>query len=308
MSPGFIANLLSVVTAAPLPQASYQWKFEAGRTFYVEQTIEVRQEMTVSGTLVKQTQFQVFTLALTPERQLADGSWSINQRILGVRMNLDVGGNKIDFDSAVPDKEATPLSDFMRILIGAEFRFQLDRNKGVVAVEGRDEFVKRMVDARPEMKALLQTMLSESALKEMCGQTFVTMPNRVVPRGDGWQRSSRIDLGPIGSYDSTHRYTSLGPKGAHDAFQVEVTEMRYQPPAKGVEGLPFKIVSADLRGTGREGEMLFDRKRGRVERSEISLKLHSTMTIEVGGQETKVELKQEQKSITRTLDANPLEK
>jgi hypothetical protein len=308
MSPSCLAGVLALSAAAPLPpRPMFQWKFEPGRTFYIETATETQQEMTVLGNKVPQTQAQVFTFSLTPERQLADGTWLIKQRIIGVRMSLDLGGQRIEFDSTKPGQGDNPLSDFLRGAVGAEFRLHLGRAKGVVAVEGREELLRRLGEARPEIKPLLQTILTEQALKEMNGQTFAALPERGVYKGDVWQRRSRRDLGPFGAYEMTHRYTLLGTKGTYEVFTVEVTDVHYEAPTQGDSTLPFKILKADLKGSGREGEMRFDRERGRVVRVETRLTLEGDLSVEIGGQETKMGLKQEQKTTVRTLDTNPLE-
>jgi hypothetical protein len=143
----------------------------------------------------------------------------------------------------------------------------------------------------------------------MNGQTFTALPERNVSRGESWQRRSRIDLGPVGTYDTTHRYTYTGSNGANEQFKVEVTDFRYQAPAQqDAARLPFKVVNADLKGSGRDGEMLFDRTRGRVVRYEGRMSVEGSLTIDIGGQESRVTLKQEQKTTVRTLDSNPLGK
>jgi hypothetical protein len=309
MSPSCLAGLIALTVSAPLPpKPAYQWKFEPGRTFYLEMTTDTRQEMSVLGQKIPQTQSQVFVFSLTPERQLPDGTWLLRQRIVGVRFSMDLGGTKLEYDSARADNAKNPLADFMANVVGADFGLQLERTKGVVAVEGRERFLARLGDASPEMKVLLQTILTDDALKEMCGQVFTALPDRPVYRGDSWQRRSRYDLGPVGLYESTHRYTYTGLRGSNESFKVEVMDVRYEPPARGASGLPFKVVNADLKGTGHDGEMMFDRGRGRVVQIASGLTLEGSLTIDIGGQETKLELKQDQKTTVRTLDANPFGK
>ena len=195
MSPTYLAGFLALTTAAPLPpRPIYQWKFETGRTFYLELSTDTKQEMTVMGSKIVQTQSQVFTFSLMPEQQLPDGTWLVRQKIVGVQGD-------------------TPLAELMRGIVGAEFVLTLDRAKGVVAISGREEFLRRLGDVRAEMKPLLQTILTDEALKEMNGQTFAALPERNVTRGDSWLRRSRTDLGPIGLYETTHRYTYTGSKG-----------------------------------------------------------------------------------------------
>jgi hypothetical protein len=53
---------------------------------------------------------------------------------------------------------------------------------------------------------------------------------------------------------------------------------------------------------------LFDRDKGRVEKSNFKLDLSGELNIEIGGQTTKVELKQTQETSVETMDNNPLAK
>jgi hypothetical protein len=309
MSPSCLAGLLALTVSAPLPtKPAYQWKFELGRTFYLELSTEMRQEMTILGQKVPQTQSQVFTFSLTPERQLPDGTWVLRQRIIGVRMNIDMSGNRIEYDSTRVDKMKNSLAEFMSSIVGAEFRLRLERTKGIVAVEGREGFLERFATFAPELRQLVQTILTDEALKEMNGQTFTALPERAVYRGDSWERRSRCELGPIGAYEMTHRYTYTGLRGKNESFKVEVTDVRYEAPGPGASGLPFKIVKADLKGAGRDGEMVFDRDRGRVVHARLGMTMEGSLTIDIGGQETTMNLKQEQTTTVRTLDVNPIGK
>ena len=101
---------------------------------------------------------------------------TLEQTIEGVQMEIDIGGNKINYDST---KEATannPLADYFKSLVGSKFEIELEMEPGkgvkVTKMTGREEFVRKLVAANPQMKALLDTILSEAALKEMAEPTF----------------------------------------------------------------------------------------------------------------------------------------
>src|SRR5262249_3054780 len=88
-----------------------------------------------------------------------------------------------------------------------------------------------------------------------------------------------------------------------------VTKLEYiAPDPKGQPQLPFKITKANLNSKKATGFILFDPKEGRVVSSEMDLDLEGTLTIEIGGTETKVDLKQSQKTTVRTLKDSPIKK
>ena len=108
---------------------------------------------------VRQVQKQTFYIRWTPEKK-ADGKWILTEKILGVKMDIDIGGPPIQYDSTKPGNANGPLSDFFKALVGAEFKVVLDRDYRVQKVEGREEFVKKLVEANKQMKPLLDQILS----------------------------------------------------------------------------------------------------------------------------------------------------
>ena len=82
--------------------------------------------------------------------------------------------------------------------------------------------------------------------------------------------------------------------------------MVYKAGESTAGGLPFKITSADLKSKTAGGSILFDPIKGRVEKSSTNLTVDGSLTIEIGGQSTKVVLSQTQDTIVDTLDTNPL--
>jgi hypothetical protein len=69
--------------------------------------------------------------------------------------------------------------------------------------------------------------------------------------------------------------------------------------------LPFIIHSAKLTTSGGTGEAIFDRAKGRFEKTEIKMELTGDLEIEVGNMKTKVTLKQTQTATSKTYDAPP---
>jgi hypothetical protein len=311
--------LLCLVGLALLPAraaddkpVTLKWKLEKDKTFYQEMTTTTKQTMKVMNSDVNQNQTQTFIFSWTPTAVDKDGNWTIKQKIEGVKMSIDIGGSKIDYDSTKDQATANPLSDFFKQLVGSEFTLTLDKDLKVSKVEGRDGFVKKLSAANPQMEPLLNQILSEKALKEMADPTFAAVPNKEVKKGDSWTRESKLDMGPIGTYETTNKYTYEGPDEKDkklEKIKVETT-LKYTAPSDtaATNPLPFKIKSADLKSSNATGTIWFDADKGRIDHSETSLKLDGDLNIEIGGQTTKVTLSQEQTTKVSTSDKNPVEK
>jgi hypothetical protein len=288
-----------------------QWKFEKGKTFYQEMTTDTKQEMDVMGMKINQTQKQTFIISWTPEQQNPDKSWTIKQKIEGVKMDINIAGNSIAYDSTKDAGAANPLSDFFKALLGAEFKLTIGPDMKVTKIEGRDEFIKKLQQANPQMETLLKQILSDDALKQMSDPAFGVVPGKPVKKGDTWERKSSLNMGPIGSYETTYKYTDEG-RDEKDKNLVKIkvdTTIKYVPPAAGAAaGLPFRIVTAKLDSKDATGTILFDIAKGRVASSSLSLKLEGTLDIDISGMQSQVKLSQTQNTTVKTTDENPVKK
>jgi len=302
--------------AAPAPDnVTLKWKFEKDKAFYQEMTSETTQNMKVQGSEIKNVQKQTFYFSWTPvEQDKENGTWKIKQKIEGVKMSIEISGSSpISYDSTKPEGAGnTPLGEFFKVLVGSEFTITVDKNMKVTKVEGRKEFIDKLGGANPQMKGLLEQILSEDALKEMADPTFAAIPVKEMPVGEKWERQSKFDMGPIGKYDNTYKYAYEGKDKTNaklDRIKVE-TVVKYIKPDDNAPtgGLPFKIRKADLNAKKADGSILFDNEKGRVENSEQNLELSGKLDIEIGGQTTTVELNQTQKMTVKTTDSNPVKK
>jgi hypothetical protein len=283
-----------------------KWKFDPKKSFYQKMTTTTKQSMKVMNNDVNQTQTQTFYFKWTPTK-VENDKVTIDQEITGVAMEIDIGGSKINYDSTKGDATNNPLGDFFKALVGSKFTVTLDTKKmQVTDIDGRDDFLKKLVAANPQMKPLLETILSKDALKEMAEPTFA-----VVPPGNekSWKKTTTLDMGPIGKYENTYDY-NLGAIDKNLANIKVNTTLKYTPPAEGAAqgGLPFKIKGADLKSTSASGNIQFNVEKGRVEKSTMNLELKGNLQIEIGGQTTKVELSQTQTSTVDTTDEDPLAK
>ena len=296
------------IVGLALAQDTVQLKydFQKDKPFWQVMTTDTKQTMNIMGMNVTQNQKQTFKFSWTPKEQDKDKNWIIKQKIEGVKMNIEIGGNKVDYDSADPAKASSnPLADFFKTLVGSEFTLTLSPELKVIKIEGRNEFIDKLVRSNPQMEPLLKQILGDEALKQMSDPAFAAIPNKPVKKGETWEKKSTLNMGPIGTYDTTYKYTYEGKQDKLEKIKVDTT-LNYQPPgANPVGTLPFKIKSAKLDSKGGTGTILFDNDKHRMDSSDTKLKLEGKLTIDIGGMSTDVDLSQDQTTTVKTYDKDP---
>jgi hypothetical protein len=291
--------------AGPLRLA---WRFEKDKPFYEESRTRTEQTIKVMNSDVNQSQDQTFYCSWTPVSVDKDGNWTLRQKIEGVKMSIDIGGNRIEYDSTREGGAANPLSDFFKQLVGSEFTLALDKDLKVTRIEGRDAFVKKLATASPQMEPLLNQILTDEALKEMGTLAFGATPGKEVRRGETWSRRSDLDLGPVGRYEQTYEYTYEG-KDEGQGLILITTDLKYRPPAEGTAAepaLPYRIKGAELTAKGAGGLVRFDPVKGRVESADLTVRFGGKLTVKVGDTTTDVELDQTQRTTVKFTDVPPV--
>jgi hypothetical protein len=283
-----------------------KWEFKPNQVFYQTMDTETKQTMTVMGMNHTQNQKQTFVFSWTPKEQDKEKNWIVIQKIEAVKMNIDLGGNKVEFDSNNPASTAgNPLGDFFKALVGSEFTLHISPEMKVIKIDGRDKFQEKLIKANPQMEPLLKQILSDDALKQMAEPAFGAFPPHAVKKGEKWTKDSTLNMGPIGSYVTKYTYTYEGKQDKFDKISV-VTDLKYQEPgAAGGGALPFQIKAAKLESKGATGTILFDNEKHRVDQSDTKMKLEGKLTISIGGMNTEVDLVQDQTTTVKTSDTKP---
>lgn len=288
---------------------SMSWTaFDKGKpVFYQTLETDTEQIMNVQGQEVIQKQYQKFIIEWTPQTA-DDKSFVVDQKIIGVKMNIDIGGNKISYDSADTKQPNNPMSDFFKSLQSLKLTLVIDpKTLEVTEVKGREEFVNKLGATNPQMKSLLDNILNDKAIKRMAEPTWGAVPGKAVKKGDSWNKTSVLDLGAIGTYTTKMTYTFDGDEKGKDKISVKA-DLSYKVNEPGKDApLPFKIISKDTTLASKEGSgtVIFDQAKGRIESSTLKLKLEGVLMIEVAGMQTKVDLTQNQNSNSTLSDTNP---
>jgi len=291
-------------------EAKLEWKAfnDKDKSFYQELKSKTTQSMKVQGQEIIQDQNQTFLIKWTAKNKDEKG-WTAEQQIEGVKLDIDIGGNKIKYDSTEPNPPNNPMTDFFKAMLGMQLTYTVKAaDMSVDKIDGREEFVKKLAGTNPQMEPLLKNILSEAALKQMAEPTWGILDKGDATRkkGDTWNSKRTLDLGAIGTYETTYTYTldSVADKIANIKITANLT---YQAPKGPQGGLPFQIKSAELSSKEGTGTAKFNLEKGRFDEVNMKMKLTGKLTIVVSTQETEVQLDQTQEAISRTFDQKPTE-
>jgi hypothetical protein len=310
-----LAGLLLLAGTAPAAAQESRplWKaFDTlDRPFWEESRTETSQVMKVQGMDVSQKQSQTFYLKWTP-RKKTDNRWEVDYEIVGLKLDIEIGGNKISYDSQADTAPGGPMVDFFAALVNSKLRLTIENDPKdgikVTGVDGADALIEKLAGANATgaaMKPMLESMFSKDNINsQLAVNTGVFSANDEEFKKGSWTRSTTMDMGAIGRYDTV--YTYVAKAGEPGKYVVE-GRMKYTAPRRG-EGLPFKIKGARLSSDKITGTVTIDPRAGRVQESQTEMKLHGKLTIEVGGMDTEVELVEEQTVTSRTLTSDPIRK
>jgi len=285
----------------PKTQADYTWKGFEGKEFFQELKTVTDQELSVMDQKIKQKQEQTFFVTWTPKEKDKDGNWVVEQKITGMKMAIDIGGNKITYDSEAEKIASNPMSDFFNNLKGATLTYHISPKMEITKIEGREALINKLSATNPQMKTLLETLLSEDALNQMAQPTWGAFPpdDR---KGDSWKKDVNLNLGNIGSYVSKLDYKISGK----DKNKIDITStLDYKAPSKDAKApkLPFTIKEAttkDMKATGT-GTAEFSQAEGRFSKVEMKTEIKDLkLVIEVGNVDTTVTINQNQTSTVTT--------
>ncbi len=297
------------VSASGEDAVHLRWQLTPGKTFYQEMLTDQNVVLTAQGKETTNKTRQTIYLSWTPEKALDDKGWIVRQKVLGLKMEMEFLGQKLEYDSSNPGAAPKQLADAMAPLIGAEFRLTIGPNWKVTQLEGYKELLDKLGQVNPRLKQMLAATMTEDALKYVSDQTFALLPGKAVKKGDSWEMASKVPLGAVGSLEVRRTYTYEGKADKLERIKVESRFLGYEPPAANAPaGLPFKVKKGDLQGSTATGVILFDNEKGRVASAEQTTNLSGKMVFEINGADEEVELKQTQKITTKTTDTNPVQK
>jgi hypothetical protein len=288
----FLAVVALPVLSAPAGEGvKFELKFKEGETFFVETTNNSKQTMTFAG-MKQDSDSESTTITKFKVLKVDKDATVIEQTIESIK-NKTSGG--------LPG--ADKIMDSMK---GQTFKLTLNAKGEVTKLEGYDEFIKKLGSDNDTTAKLLKSFMSEDTLKASAAENFAFLPDKPVNKGDSWKRTQSVPLGPLGTLKGETSYTYKGPGKDGEEISAEQS-LAYSPPKEDDSGLPFKITKGEMKADKASGTMVFDVTKGRLVRTDSTMKMKGSLTFEVAGTATTLDLEIQQTSKSRVSDKSPLD-
>ncbi len=231
-------------------------------------------------------------------KRRGDSSLPIAVKVESLRERQRIpAGRDLSYDSKTATaKIADPELDFFKGLYEVEsqvaYTVVLDGKNRVKAVEGTEALRKRVDQLDPRAADLLRSRLAADAL----GQEFEgdhalgALPDGPVKLGASWERTEAFDRGAGLELVLKKKYEYAGTEKrggkSLDKITAKVLEASYRQDADSAS--PLKVTKGDLKVTGSEGTILFDREAGRVVESRERVELTGNLTFSAQGQDQRM--------------------
>lgn len=152
---------------------------------------------------MRQTQTQKIALSVLKENP--DGGKSLEIEFGHIRMEMDMMGMNISFDSEQPADENDPssamLAPIMEKMVGHKIQLELDANNQIVSSSGAEEMLENITESLdPQAAGMFQGMFDIFA-SEGYAENFIEplkLPPHPVKPGDSWPVNTTQSLGPMG--------------------------------------------------------------------------------------------------------------
>jgi hypothetical protein len=281
------------VPALAADAVKLEMKFKEGDKFYIETVSNTKQDLEFMGAKIKSeidsTQVSSFKVLKSDKDEVV-----IEQKIESIKTKTSGG---------LPGTDSDKLTDAMK---GATFKVTLNNKGEVTKIEGYDEFVKKLSADNEVAGKMIKAFMNEETIKSTAAENFAFLPPKPVSKGDTWKRSQVVPLVALGSLKGETTYTYKGPGKDGEEIAYDQT-MEYAPPKEGDDSLPFKITKGEMKAEKASGTMVFDASKGRLVKTDLTMKMKGSMTFDVAGNTTTLTMDMTQTSKSRILDKIPLD-
>jgi hypothetical protein len=260
-------------------EAPLEWKFNEGDKFYIEEKTKVKMTIEVLGMEVKQdintTRQSVFTVKKKTEK-----GYLLEQKFQEWSSEIKGGPPGLGGDDGLLN----------RIARKATFTVEVTPQGKVLSFKGYREFLDLMEDENADEARMFKAMIPQDALSNVLETLFQVVPaDASEANAKEWKTTSTVNINGVGSQEVVTTFTRKGTDKGLEVVEIK-GKFNFKAPKAGLDGLPFKITSVDLKSPGVTGKMLFDAKAGRLSVMETKTPISGTMKMEAMGQQIELDL------------------
>jgi hypothetical protein len=314
---GFVPLLLLFMAGGPSFLAAQEksqpvtsqrpvWKAfdELNKPFWEEQKTENCQAITVHGQEVVQRHSETLYLKWTPRQKGVD-YWLVDYEIVGVKIDVRFGGNEIVYDSF--EKNQVLSTDLGKGLLNTRHRLKIinDPIDGMKVTEVED--LGAPANKQPAGNQQAKPRLEQRFAKENLSAHFL-LTKACFPRSEeefkkgSWSYSAVWNVMHMGKFETAYTFTL----NSSDKNKVDIAaKLKYSAPTLADPALPFAIKKGEMTSEKGSGTATLDTKAGRIAEASLQLHFKGTLTVDIAGMETEVELSQVRTMTVKSLDRDP---
>ncbi len=186
-------------------------RFIVGKRYEFGMKMTQTTTMNIGGKEIDQTMNMAFKHSMTVSQHEDGKRKRVAMRYGRVAMEMNMGEQKMEFDSDKKDAPAAGPLASIGGLVGKEFRMLLDENDQVLDVENFDEILNAF-SADPVAKKIMGQFLNKDSMKDLLqGSMLRAMPDKPVKPGESWPVTYGTKMGQMGSMKVEGTYTFNKP-------------------------------------------------------------------------------------------------
>lgn len=268
-----------------------EWHLKKGDTLWQELAIAQQPTYQIAGLPVKALiQYGVLS-RLTVQSVDAAGNAAVQQRVEDVRLG------KCD------DLSRDMIAAALKKLPGTTFTIHLNNRMEVTNFEGGSD--KIQVGGGNLLGAgfvQMTNLLERDAWREFAQLTFF-QPNRPLRVGEKWSNRMTHSWGALGTWVGQAHYAYGGNQGPMHKFEYAL-QLAFQPGKQPGKNLGL-ISKANFQPPLAGGSILFDADKRKVVYAEERFRVRGAMAISILGQNTTVDVEEDQRIGVRLTDERP---
>jgi len=169
---------LGVLSVPAHGQATLEWKFKPGETFFLETVSTFKQTMQTPGKTFKQDLEQTTVFEINVKDVNPDKSVVLEEKVAGIQFKNAAAG------------AGGPEEKFGQQLQGATFTLTLGPDGKPAKLEGYADVVKKIAGTDEQAKKAVEAILTEDSLKRTAAEAFSFLPGKPSPPTTPGSRSS----------------------------------------------------------------------------------------------------------------------
>ncbi len=287
---------VTLTSAKDLKSETLELRLKVGDRFPLIKTVEQRlkQISGKGGAPIESTSMLTMTLAIQVE-DITDGVKRLGVRYQQVRYEHDIAGEKVRYDSSVPERTLPEAAQVYQGLVDNGFAFFLGADNHIVKVIEFDAFLKRCARFAPpsQQRELLNKLVAsqeDEGIANFVDDSIGMLPYNIDSRdaggsvkvGDTWRKNRQIGRPIPMTIDTMFKLESLNQRYANLELFGNIVPAKIERVSNSSQQLLGLTEKMSLRNGHCYGTCTIDRESGLPIQSRVVRQMLLTLELPTG--------------------------